>query len=218
MVLPDGTRVLVRPIEPADGPQLRAGFDRLDAGSRYQRFLAPIDYLTQRQLDYLTRIDHESHEALVALDAATGDGVGIARFVRDASDPARADVAIVIADRWHGRGVGTLLANRLAARARAVGVTSFTARMLAGNRAGRRLVEQVGQEIRQREDGGAIVLTAQAREHTQPVAEPPARAAGRHASLLLRLRGPLRILRRGSPRRPSRFLPIPPDGPGRISP
>ena len=55
VVLPDGARVLVRPIEPADGPQLRAGFDRLDAGSRYQRFLAPIDYLTQRQLDYLTR-------------------------------------------------------------------------------------------------------------------------------------------------------------------
>ena len=216
VVLPDGARVLVRPIEPADGPQLRAGFDRLDAGSRYQRFLAPIDYLSQRQLDYLTRIDHESHEALVALDAATGDGVGIARFVRDASDPTRADVAIVIADRWHGRGVGTLLANRLAARARAVGVTSFTARMLAGNRAGRRLVERVGQEIRQREDGGAIVLTAQTREHTQPVAEPPARAARRHTSLLLRLRGPLRILRRGSPRRPSRFLPIPPDGPGRI--
>ena len=181
VVLPDGARVLVRPIEPADGPQLRAGFDRLDAGSRYQRFLAPIDYLSQRQLDYLTRIDHESHEALVALDAATGDGVGIARFVRDASDPTRADVAIVIADRWHGRGVGTLLANRLAARARAVGVTSFTARMLAGNRAGRRLVERVGQEIRQREDGGAIVLTAQAREHTQPAPEPPARAAPRRS-------------------------------------
>ena len=137
--LPDGTRVLLRPIEPADAPQLRAGFDHLDAASRYQRFLTPVAYLTDRQLDYLTHVDHKMHEALVAVDAVTGEGIGIARFVRDARDPARADVAIVVADRWRGRGVGTLLADQLAARARALGVTSFTARMVAGNRAGRRL-------------------------------------------------------------------------------
>jgi GNAT superfamily N-acetyltransferase len=166
-LLPDGTRVLVRPIEAADAPQLQAGFDRLDASSRYQRFLAPIPYLTQRELDYLTRVDHVTHEALVAIDAATGEGIGIARFVRDASDPARADVAVVVDDRWHGRGVGTLLADRLAGRARAVGVTSFTARMLAGNRAGRRLVEHVGDEIHEHEDGGAIVLATRMREAVQ---------------------------------------------------
>jgi RimJ/RimL family protein N-acetyltransferase len=166
-VLADGARILIRPIEPADAPQLRAGFDRLDAASRYQRFLTPIGHLTQRQLDYLTRVDHEAHEALVAVDAATGDGVGIARFVRDGRDPTRADVAIAVADRWQGRGVGTLLAGRLAGRAQAVGVKSFTARMLTGNRAARRLVEQTGRRIREHDDGGAIVLSAEAQERSR---------------------------------------------------
>ena len=153
----------------------------------------------------------------MAIDAASGEGAGVARFVRDPSDPASADVAIVVDDRWRGRGVGTLLADRLAARARAVGVRSFTARMLARNHAGRQLVKRVGQDVREREDGGAIVLAAQAREHTQPVTDPPERlAARRHASLRRALRGPVRILRRGFPQPPSHFLPIPPDGHGPI--
>ena len=161
--LADGARILVRPIEATDAEQLSAGFARLDVGSRYQRFLTPIEYLTPHQLDYLTHVDHAMHEALVAIDAATGDGLGIARFVRDKRDPSRADVAIVVADDWHGRGVGTVLAERLAARARALGVKSFTARMLADNRAARRLVEHVGDSIREQPDGAAIVLTVRPR-------------------------------------------------------
>jgi RimJ/RimL family protein N-acetyltransferase len=192
--LPDGTRLLVRPIEPEDAPQLRAGFKRLDAGSRYQRFLAPIPYLTQRDLDFLTRVDHEMHEALVAIDARTGEGVGIARFLRDPREPARADVAIVVDDRWHGRGVGTLLAGRLAERARAVGVTSFTARMLPGNDAARRLVERVGDDVRAREESGTIVLSA--RERALPRLEAPAPAPARRHLARRRARQAVPVLGR----------------------
>ena len=161
--LPDGTRILIRPIEPGDASALREGFMHLDAGSRYQRFLTPIEYLTQPQLDYLPDVDHESHEALVAIDAATGDGIGVARFVREEERPSCADLAIVVVDDWHGRGVGTLLAERLVARAVAVGVKSFTARMWAGNDAARRLVEHVGEDLREHEADGAICLTARPR-------------------------------------------------------
>jgi len=184
VLLADGARILIRPIEAGDAGELRAGFERLDVGSRYQRFLAPVAYLTQHQLDYLTHVDHTTHEALVAVDATTGEGIGIARFVRDARDPERADVAIVVADRWHSRGVGALLADRLAARARKVGVTSFTARMLAGNHAARRLVERVGADIDEHEDGGAIVLAARPRDHVPPAGDPVAQSAAEpHASL-----------------------------------
>lgn len=183
-VLADGARILIRPIEAGDAQELRAGFEQLDVGSRYQRFLAPVAYLTQRQLDYLTHVDHTSHEALVAVDATTGRGIGIARFVRDQRDPERADIAIVVADRWQNRGVGALLADRLAARAHKLGVKSFTARMLAGNHAARRLVGRVGQDIREREDGGAIILAANARRAVPPPDDPVGQSAAKpHASL-----------------------------------
>ena len=88
--------------------------------------------LTDAQLDYLTDVDHHDHEALIAL---TEDGtlVGVARFVRLSDDPAAAEAAVTVADDWQGRGVGTLLTQRLAGRAREEGVEVFTATALAAN-------------------------------------------------------------------------------------
>ncbi len=50
VVLTDGSRILIRPIEPSDARQLEAGFEHLSAVSRYRRFLAPIDHLSDQQL------------------------------------------------------------------------------------------------------------------------------------------------------------------------
>jgi len=163
VVLPDGARILIRPVEPGDAPVVQAGFDHLADVSRYRRFLAPIERLSRRQLDYLTHVDHHRHEALGGLDAATGEGVGIARYVRDPEHEAEAEVAIVVADDWQGRGVGSALAERLADRARAEGIERFTARLLIGNHAGRRLLERVAEPIVERRDGGTVRVTARLR-------------------------------------------------------
>lgn len=50
--------------------------------------------------------------------------VGIARLVRQGKS---AEVAFAIADDHQGRGVGSMLANELAADARAAGITQFAA-------------------------------------------------------------------------------------------
>ena len=51
--LPDGAEIVIRPIEPEDAAQLKAGFEHLGAVSRYRRFLAPVDHLSPKQLSYL---------------------------------------------------------------------------------------------------------------------------------------------------------------------
>lgn len=163
VVLADGARILIRAIEPLDAPQVEAAFKRLDAVSRYRRFLAPIDHLSDRQLEYLTHVDHIAHEALVAIDAVTGEDVAIARFIRDPKDRSQAEVAFVVADLWQGRGVGGALSVRLGERARNVGVECFTARMLIGNHGGRRLLEQVADEISENEYAGTIDFIARLR-------------------------------------------------------
>jgi RimJ/RimL family protein N-acetyltransferase len=163
VALTDGARVLIRPIRPGDAQELNMSFEHLGAVSRYRRFLTPIDHLSDRQLAYLTHVDHIAHEALVAIDADTGEGVAIARFVRDPEDRRRAEVAIVVAERWQGRGVGTALAERLSARARGAGVECFTARMLIGNHGGRRLLERVADELSRDEEGGTVDVSARLR-------------------------------------------------------
>jgi nucleotide-binding universal stress UspA family protein/GNAT superfamily N-acetyltransferase len=140
--LRDGSAVEVRPVTPADRRLLEQGFERLSPESRYRRFFASVPELSARDLDYLTRVDHHRHEALVALDADTGTGVGVARFVQVAEG--EAEPAMVVADDWQGRGVATALLEALVGRAREEGIRRFVAPVLAENVEAMGVLEQLG--------------------------------------------------------------------------
>jgi RimJ/RimL family protein N-acetyltransferase/nucleotide-binding universal stress UspA family protein len=141
--LKDGTRIYIRPISPEDQEALAAGFDRLSPESRYRRFFTPLEHLSEQQLDYLTQVDHHDHEALVAIEESTGEGIGVARFVRVADDVA--EPAIVVADEWQRRGVAGHLLDALADRAREEGVRRFVAPVLAQNTAAIEAFERLGE-------------------------------------------------------------------------
>jgi RimJ/RimL family protein N-acetyltransferase len=161
--LRDGATILIRPVEPDDAEQLKLGFERLGAVSRYRRFLTPLEHLTPRQLSYLTDIDHISHEAIAAL-AVTGEGIGIARYVRDPDDAGLAEAAVTVADAWQGRGVASALLERLSARARAAGIERITARTIVGNDAARRLIARAADITREQCGAGRVTITARLRE------------------------------------------------------
>ena len=144
LILHDGTELAIRPIGPGDKAALQAAFQRMSPESRYRRFFAPLSALSERDLAYLTEIDHHDHEALAAIESATGI-VGVARFVR--TEPERAEASIAVVDEWQHRGVGTGLLDRLAARAREEGVTHFVALVLAENRDALDLFEGLGGAI-----------------------------------------------------------------------
>lgn len=122
----------MRPIDAGDKGALEVAFARLSERSRYQRFLTAIAELSDSQLRYLTEVDHHDHEALIAFDRESGEGVGVGRYVRLA-DPARAEAAVTVVDDWQGRGLGTAICQLLAERARDEGIERFTALLLAGN-------------------------------------------------------------------------------------
>ena len=142
--LRDGSRVLIRPIRPGDGGLVRAGFERLSPESRYRRFLTPMPTLTEQQLAYLTDVDHHDHEAMIAVDPATGEGLGISRLVRDAERPRTAEAAVTVIDEWQGRGLGTALLTALTERARIDEIDRFTCLVLAENREMIELLERLG--------------------------------------------------------------------------
>lgn len=153
--LRDGSRVRVRPIRPADKAALSEAFERLSDESRYQRFLSPMPELRPMDLVYLTEVDHHDHEALVAF-GGDGTAVGVARYVRLPERPGAAEFAVTVADDWQRRGLGTLLIERLGARARAEGVRRFEASVLARNHEMLGLLEKLG-TFRVRRGAGAVV-------------------------------------------------------------
>jgi GNAT superfamily N-acetyltransferase len=100
VTLAAGVDVLIRPIRPEDRHLMTAAFTQLTPQSRFQRFFAPVERLTESDLTYLTEIDHSRHEALVAIDPENGGIVGVARYVclpppedlpADGEDPDGAD-------------------------------------------------------------------------------------------------------------------------------
>ena len=144
IALRDGSRVRLRQGHSSDRHLLLRGFERLSSESRYRRFLAGMPELSEEMVRYLTEIDHHDHEAIIALDEKTGEGIGAARYVRDPQRPDAAEVAVTVIDDWQGRGLGTLLLEVLRARAREEGIMTFTALMLATNQEMMDLLEGLG--------------------------------------------------------------------------
>jgi len=148
----------MRPIEPSDKPLLQDFLERSSRESVYRRFLGPHGPFSDRELRYLTEVDHRDHEALVAVEPATGGGVGVARYVRDRERRDSAEIAVVVNDAWQGHGVGSALLFRLADRARHEGITRLTALMLTDNRSMARLFAELGEPRVVSRDGGTVEL------------------------------------------------------------
>lgn len=148
--------VPIRPVEPGDKPLLRTFYHELSDHSRRLRFLVPTNEISDDDLDYLTDLDHRRHEAMVALDPERERVLGVARYVRAPRDREAAEVAVVVVDDWHRRGLGTALLDRLTERARENGIARYTALVSADNDIVLGALERAGAERTGASDAGEI--------------------------------------------------------------
>jgi len=161
--LKDGTKVTLRLIQPSDKQLLLEGFERLSPQSRYARFLAPKEKLTDADLRYLTEVDGVDHFAIAAVRASRfgkQEGVGVGRFVRLKGWTDTAEPAITVADDQQGKGLGTILLHRLADAAWERGIRQFRCEVLAENTRIRDLLPEIGSEVMiQHVEAGTAVVT-----------------------------------------------------------
>jgi GNAT superfamily N-acetyltransferase len=76
--------------------------------------------------------------------------------VRDVDDPTHAELAITVLDRWQGRGLGRVLLDAVADRARDEGITCLTAEVLSENRPMLGLLRRAGPVTLDREGDTTI--------------------------------------------------------------
>lgn len=143
--------VRVRPVELDDGPALQAGLACLSPRSRWLRFHQPIRRFTPEQLRALVEVDHHDREALLA-EIELPDGawqlIAVARYARVPSPEApRAELAVVVGDRWQRRGVARMLVERLAALALERGIAAFEGELLTENRPMLQFLRDVGAQL-----------------------------------------------------------------------
>jgi RimJ/RimL family protein N-acetyltransferase len=167
--LSDGERVHLRLMRPSDKQMLLDGFEQLSPDSRYARFMASKSRLTEKELRYLTEVDGIDHFAIGAIRrhlVSKDEGVGSARFVRLSDEPDTADAAVTILDDFQGKGLGTIMLQRLIEAAWEREVRWFRTELLASNSASRRMFESLSSEVKFRHSGDGVTIA------TLPVPEP----------------------------------------------
>lgn len=206
--LPDGQRILFRPIRPDDKRKLQDGMAMLSEESRYRRFFRHIDHLSDQQLAYLTEVDFQDHVAWLAElpDAPGIPGIGVGRWIRLASEPDVAEAAVTVIDSFHHRGIGRTLLWLLARSAIERDVKAFRAWTLGDNKPMLDLLQALGARPGRWEEG---VL-----EMTVPLPADPDALYETPAPLILRAVAAGHLEVHAEPKRPAapRLLP-PSEGP-----
>jgi RimJ/RimL family protein N-acetyltransferase len=145
VVLRDGSNAVIRTLAAGDGAAIANWFANWFAGlgpeTLYARLFVLLGWLG-RTKSALTGVDRFDDEAIM-LFAPDGVAVGIAHYVR-VGNPGSAEVTVEVADAWQGRGIAGMLLERVAARARSVGIEQFTAVCLAGSHTTIHLLRRLG--------------------------------------------------------------------------
>lgn len=155
--LKDGSHVTVRAIQAEDAPRLQALHSRLSVESRYMRFFSARADLPPDQARRLAEVDYHTCMAIVATFAQDGDEqiIGVARYaVSDSKKPNEAEAAIVVEDRYQGRGVGTVLLERLVNYAQRHGIEFFCANVDSMNTTMLQMIQRIKMPTEMKLDSG----------------------------------------------------------------
>jgi GNAT superfamily N-acetyltransferase len=82
--------------------------------------------------------------------------IAVGRFVRLHDDPEVADMAIVVADDWQRRGLGSTLGDELVAEARRLGIKGFSATMASDNVPAHKLMKKLTTRLESHHAGSGV--------------------------------------------------------------
>jgi acetyltransferase len=170
VILTDGTPVTLRHIRPEDESALTALYERLSPESSYQRFFTVMRRLPPDWAHILANVDYDRRMAIVALGPA-GELIGVARYIYDERTH-EAEIAIVIEDRWQGRGLGTRLLGELVGYAEGKGIRRFRAYVLAENLRMLKLIRRGTRILDRKLDSGVLSFLLAPLGRPEPAVDP----------------------------------------------
>ncbi|MGA2785604.1 MAG: bifunctional acetate--CoA ligase family protein/GNAT family N-acetyltransferase, partial [Candidatus Bathyarchaeia archaeon] len=156
--LREGTEVILRPIRPEDEPMELDFIKGLSTETSRFRFFQIIKDLPHDALVRFCNIDYDREMAFIAETTDTDNNqapqrieIGVSRLILD-PNRRRGEFAVVIADKYQGKGLGTKLVDMLIEVARDKGVEAIYGVVMSGNMAMIRLCEKLGFVIRREQD------------------------------------------------------------------
>jgi acetyltransferase len=170
----DGRRVTIRPILPQDFELQREFFRSLSPMTRYARFMGAFNELPDAVAERLSKIDYNSHLALLAeiFAGRAQTMIGEARYVIEERDPTSCEFAVAVADDWQSRGIGNALLTRLEREAAASGIRRMRADTLYDNKPMRGLAARHGYALRANPDDARLVRLEKMLRPASPTVHP----------------------------------------------
>ena len=155
--LADGTNIKIRPIRPEDASIEQSFVRELSPQSKYFRFMAGLNELTQKMLVRFTQLDYNRELALIAVLERPGEEteLGVARYVMN-PDGESCEFALVVADKWQNKGIGSRLMSALIEAARQRGFKVMDGEILASNHNMLKLVGNLGFSVHTNVDDQSI--------------------------------------------------------------
>ncbi|MDX2504524.1 MAG: bifunctional acetate--CoA ligase family protein/GNAT family N-acetyltransferase [Gammaproteobacteria bacterium] len=161
--LSDGTNIKIRPIRPEDAAIEQSFVRELSPQSKYFRFMQGLNELTQQMLVRFTQLDYNRELALIAVldhpDKETE--LGVARYVMN-PDGKSCEFALVVADKWQHKGIGSHLMTVLINAAHQSGIKAMDGEILANNHNMLKLAKNLGFSVHtSTDDPGLKAVTKQ---------------------------------------------------------
>jgi acetyltransferase len=158
--LKDGTEVTLRPIRPEDEPIELEFIRGLSTETSRFRFFQIIKDLPHEALVRFCNIDYDREMAFIA-ETREGERrieIGVSRLILE-TNKKRGEFAVVIADKYQGKGLGIKLVDMLIEVAREKGVETIYGIIMAENVRMISLCEKLGFSIRREQDNVIVELT-----------------------------------------------------------
>lgn len=156
LILRDGTTAVVRIAQPEDQDRLRAFFGRLSPESHARRFSSATPFSDAFLKNLCAPSDDHRSLTLIVLRTVRGEDRIIATGSYFAKAPGAAEIALTVEDAFQGKGLGSLLFERLALLAIRHGLTRLWAMTQAENRPMMEILRHSGFPLTERRDDGQV--------------------------------------------------------------
>ena len=148
--LDDGTIIGTGFVVPEDADRLVRGYKKLSLKTKMLRFHYGKNDLSTYEKEYLVNVDNYNHLAIGAVDLDKSYDIGIAliRYIRDETDPTKAEVALTVIDEYQNRGIGIHLYNEMLEHAYKNGIKLLVNCVMKENTTMLNILEKIGGEIK----------------------------------------------------------------------
>ena len=163
----DGRKVVYRPAKPSDNRMIQEHFYQMDARDVEMRFFNLRRHFYRDEMEDMSQVDYVKNLSIVAVTGEIGFEriVGLGGYFLEQGTTA--ELAFSVAKDWQGRGIGSVILNKLAEAARENGISTLMAYTLPNNRGMIKLFKKLKYETQTTFDGDAVVLSCQLAEPEQ---------------------------------------------------